>query len=396
MNVPIWPGSSSFASGSGDTPFGFYDAQTDFQTDADKVAVFCANRLGYPLVDVELQSGSFYTAFEEAVTTYGNELYAYKVRDNQLSLEGLSTGSSLNQSIITPSFEPIVRLTEMYGAEAGSGGNVPWYSGSFVLTSSVQDYSFQTFMTQSNITGSVADFGIEIKRVYYQGAPAITRYYDPYSGTGFGYQNMFDSFGFGGMSPAINFLMMPLNYDIQTIQAIELNDMVRRSNYSFEIHNDKLRIFPIPNFSGAVGDGTNSEHRIWFDYIIRSQRIESSVNNTPSRVTNVSNTPYNNPNYDYINSIGRQWIFEYTLALAKEMLGYVRGKYASIPIPNAEVNLNQGDLISAATAEKTALIERLRNYLDETSRQALLNRRASEAEAKMTELQQVPYTIYIG
>ena len=51
---------------------------------------------------------------------------------------------------------------------------------------------------------------------------------------------------------------------------------------------------------------------------------------------------------------------------------------------------------AAATAEKVALLERLRNYLDETSRQALLNRRASEAEAKMTELQQVPYTIYIG
>ena len=395
MNVPIWPGSSSFASGSGDTPFGFYDGQTDFATDADKVADFCAKRLGYPLVDVELQSGSFYTAFEEAVTTYGNELYAYKVRDNQLTLEGLPTSSVLTQSLITPSFEPIVRLTEMYGAEAGSGGNVPWYSGSFVLTSSVQDYSFQTFMTQSNITGSLGEFGIEVKRVFYQGAPAITRYYDPYAGTGFGYQNMFDSFGFGGMSPAINFLMMPLNYDIQTIQAIELNDMVRRSNYSFEIHNDKLRIFPIPNFSDTC-DADNPPHRIWFEYIIRSQRIESSVKNTPTRVTNVSNAPYANPNYNYINSIGRQWIFEYTLALAKEMLGYVRGKYASIPIPNAEVNLNQGDLISAATAEKVALLERLRNYLDETSRQALLNRRASEAEAKMTELQQVPYTIYIG
>ena len=395
MNVPIWPGSSSFSSGSGDTPFGFYDGQTDFATDADKVADFCAKRLGYPLVDVELQSGSFYTAFEEAVTTYGNELYAYKVRDNQLTLEGLPTSSVLTQSLITPSFEPIVRLTEMYGAEAGSGGNVPWYSGSFVLTSSVQDYSFQTFMTQSNITGSLGEFGIEVKRVFYQGAPAITRYYDPYAGTGFGYQNMFDSFGFGGMSPAINFLMMPLNYDIQTIQAIELNDMVRRSNYSFEIHNDKLRIFPIPNFSDTC-DADNPPHRIWFEYIIRSQRIESSVKNTPTRVTNVSNAPYANPNYNYINSIGRQWIFEYTLALAKEMLGYVRGKYASIPIPNAEVNLNQGDLISAATAEKVALLERLRNYLDETSRQALLNRRAPEAEAKMTELQQVPYTIYIG
>ena len=395
MNVPIWPGSSSFASGSGDTPFGFYDAQSDFASDADKVADFCAKRLGYPLVDVELQSGSFYTAFEEAVTTYGNELYAYKVRDNQLTLEGLPTSSVLTQSLITPSFEPIVRLTEMYGAEAGSGGNVPWYSGSFVLTSSVQDYSFQTFMTQSNITGSLGEFGIEVKRVFYQGAPAITRYYDPYAGTGFGYQNMFDSFGFGGMSPAINFLMMPLNYDIQTIQAIELNDMVRRSNYSFEIHKDKLRIFPIPNFSDTC-DADNPPHRIWFEYIIRSQRIEGSIKNTPTRVTNVSNAPYANPNYNFINSIGRQWIFEYTLSLAKEMLGYVRGKYATIPIPNAEVNLNQGDLISAATAEKVALLERLRNYLDETSRQALLNRRASEAEAKMTELQQVPYTIYIG
>ena len=120
MNVPIWPGSSSFAPGA--TPFGFYDTQADFDLDADKVADFCARRLGYPLVDVELQSGSFYTAFEEAVTTYGNELYAYKVRDNQLTLEGLKTGSGpLNQAIITPSFEPIVRLTEMYGAEAGSG-----------------------------------------------------------------------------------------------------------------------------------------------------------------------------------------------------------------------------------------------------------------------------------
>ena len=141
MNIPIWPGTSKFVSGSGDTAFGFYDAQSDFQVDADKVANFCARRLGYPLVDVELQSGSFYTAFEEAITTYGNELYAYKVRDNQLSLEGASTGSNLNNALITPNFEPIVRLTEMYGAEAGSGGNIPWYSGSFTLTSSVQDYS---------------------------------------------------------------------------------------------------------------------------------------------------------------------------------------------------------------------------------------------------------------
>ena len=298
-NIPIWPGSSSFTPGA-DTPFGFYDADSDFQSDADKVANFCARRLGYPLVDVELQDISFYAAFEEAVTTYGNELYAYKIRDNQLTLEGLSTGSNINEAIITPSFEPIVRLTEQYGAEAGTGGNVTWYSGSIPMTASVQDYDLSQWASDQGITGS-----IEIKKVFYEESPAIVRYYDPYAGTGFGYQSLFDSFGFGSYSPAINFLMMPLNYDLQTLQAIELNDQIRRSNYSFEIHNNNLRIFPIP-LSGSSS--------VWFQYIKRDERISGSVDNQPSKVSNVSNAPYSNPTYASINSVGRQWIFEYTLA----------------------------------------------------------------------------------
>jgi hypothetical protein len=379
-NIPIWPGSSSFDVG--ETPFGFYDLDQEFRIDADKVANFCARRLGYPLVDVELQEISFYAAFEEAVTTYGNELYAYKIRDNQLTLEGSSTENNLNESIITPSMEPIVRLTEMYGAEAGTGGNVPYYSGSIPFTASQQDYDVKQWAIDQGITGS-----IEIKKVFYQSSPAITRYYDPYVGTGFGSQNMFDSFGFGSMSPAINFLMMPLNFDLAAIQAIELNDQIRRSNYSFEVRDNKIKIFPIP----TTGSGN-----LWFEYIERNERIEGSITDSPNQVSNVSNTPYNNPTYNQINSVGRQWIFEYTLALAKEMLGYVRGKYGTIPIPNADVTLNQSDLLTAATAEKLALIERLRNYFDETSRKALLERRAQEAEFKQTELKQVPYTIYIG
>lgn len=379
-NIPIYDGSPSWAAGL--TPFGFYDNETQFQTDAVKVAKFCAQRLGYPLTDVELQDMSFFTAFEEAVTVYGNELYAYTIRDNQLSLEGLSTGSNLNTSIITPSFEPIVKLTEQYGAEAGTGGNVPYYTGSFPITASQQDYDLKQWAIDEGITGS-----IEIKRVFFQSPPAITRYYDPYVGTGFGSQNMFDSFGFGSMSPAINFLMMPLNFDLQAIQAIEMNDQVRRSNYSFELKDNKLKIFPIP---------TSGSGNYWFEYIKRDERISNSVTNSPSQVTNVSNTPYTNPTYTSINSVGRQWIFEYTLALAKEMLGYVRGKYGSIPIPDSQVTLNQSDLITAATAEKTALVERLRGYFDETSRKSLLERRAQETEFKQTELKQVPYTIYIG
>jgi len=381
-NPSIWPGSSSFTSG--DTPFGFYDNDTDFQTDADKVANFCARRLGYPLVDVELQDINFYAAFEEAVTIYGNELYAYKIRDNQLSLEGATTGSSLNSASITPSFEPIIKLSEQYGSEAGSGGNVPYYTGSIPITASIQDYDLNTWASSSGVDGT---HGIEIKRIFYQASPAIVRYYDPYSGTGFGYQNLFDSFGFGSMSPAINFLMMPLNFDLQTIQAIEMNDMVRRSNFSFELKNNKLKIFPIP----TTGSGN-----VFFEYIKRDERISGTIQQTPDRVTNISNTPYNNPTYAHINSVGRQWIFEYTLALAKEMLGYVRGKYQNIPIPGDAVQLNQGDLITAATNEKNSLIERLRGYFDETSRKALLERKAQESEYVNQELKNVPYTIYIG
>jgi len=381
-NIPIYDGAPVWNSNA--VPFGFYSSDTDFQTDAVKVAKFCASRLGYPLVDVELQSGSFFTAFEEAITVYGNELYAYTIRDNQLTLEGATTSSNLNTSTITPSFEPIIRLTEMYGAEAGSGGNVPYYTGSIPITASSQVYDLKQWAIDEGIEGT---YGIEIKRVFYEASPAITRYYDPYAGTGFGYQSLFDSFGFGSFSPAINFLMMPLNYDLQTIQAIELNDQIRRSNYSFELKDNKLRIFPIPDRS--VGS-------VRFEYIKRDERISSSIQPTPDKVTNVSNAPYANPTYASINSVGRQWIFEYTLALAKEMLGYVRGKYSTIPIPNDTVTLNQSDLITAATAEKTNLIERLRGYFDETSRKALLERRAQESEFKNTELKNVPFTIYIG
>jgi len=489
MNIPIYDGCPIWDPKA--VPFGFYNDQTEFQVDAVKVAKFCAARLGYPLVDVELQSGSFFTAFEEAITIYGNELYAYTIRDNQLSLEGATTGSNLNQALITPSFEPIVRLTEQYGAEAGSGGNVPYYSGSFELTSSIQDYSFTQFLSGSSLTGSEYNLGLEVKRVFYQEpVPASARLLSPYGGFGFGGAMAAGITGLGGFGGGMGFLMMPLNYDMQVIQSIEMNEMVRRSDYSFEIKNDKLRVFPIPGAYGATGlssdliigddlplttvtttsatleaslpllavsgsgatgivksDGVNitevevsnigsgyvvgdvitisqsdlltagftdisgdivitlalsnisqvaAAGRVWFEYILRNERVETSIQQMPTQVTNVSNSPYTNPNYDYINSVGRQWIFEYTLALAKEMLGYVRGKYSSIPIPNAEVNLNQGDLLSAATAEKTALIERLRAYFDETSRQSLLARRAEEAESKMTELQQVPYTIYIA
>ena len=188
--VPIiWTGNSSFSAGQ--TPFGFYDTDADFPTDADKVASFCASRLGYPTVDVEMGSGSFYACFEEAVTTYGNELYLYQIRNNFINLEAANTGSNLNQSVINPNLGNVIRLAENYGSEAGSGGSVTWYSGSIPLTASVQEYDLNAWKDTQGITGS-----IEIKTVFYQNTPAIVRYFDPYAGTGYGSQQLLDVFGF--------------------------------------------------------------------------------------------------------------------------------------------------------------------------------------------------------
>ena len=383
-NAAIWPGSSSFFPG--ETPFGFYDYDYQFQTDADKVADFCARRLGYPLTDVELQETSFYTAFEEAVTTYGNEVYAYKVRQDYLDVEGASTGSNLNNTLIQPNMASIIRMSQQYGEEAGVGGNLTWYTGSIDTVANQQDYDMNAWAAAS----ASLDTGdsIELKRVFYQAPPAIVRYFDPYAGTGTGMMQLLDTFGWGNYSPAINFLLMPINYDLQKIQAIEFNDQIRKSQFSFELRNNQLRMFPIPTVSGG---------KLFFEYIKNSERQNPAGDSgVAGPVTNVSNVPYGNPNYTQINSIGRQWIFEYTLALAKEMLGYVRGKYSTVPIPGSEVTLNQADLIAAATAEKTALVDRLRGYLEETSREKLLERRAAEADYKQKELSQAPYYIYIG
>lgn len=389
-NIPIWTGTSTFTAG--DTPFGFYDNDPAFVTDADRFADFAARRLGHPITDVELQSGSFYTALEQAITIYGNEVYAYKVRQDYLSLEGTNISNdvpevngdpSLAFSQVTPNMGVIIKLSEQYGTEAGTGGNVDWHTGSISLTSSIQDYDLNAWA----VSEGYDDKDLEIKRVFYEAPPSIVKFFDPYVGSGAGAMNMMDSFGWGNYSPAINFVLMPINYDLQVIQQIEFNDTIRRSNYSFEIQNNKLRLFPIPN--GEV----NTLH---FQFLLKSERLANSITGDSGSISNVSNVPYANPVYSQVNSVGRSWIFEYALALSMEMLGFIRGKYSTVPIPGSEVTLNGSDLVSRGNDSKTALIERLRAYLDETSREKLLERRSLESEFRQKELNQVPFPIYIA
>ena len=383
---PIWAGSSSFSSGN--TPYGFYDSDTEFSGSGnhsvDRFADWAARRLGYPIMSVELQSGSFYACYEESVTEYSAQVNQFNIKDNLLHLTGQATGSNVTHKRVTPTMGRSVFLSKQYGTEAGVGGNVDWKKGSVAVTSGSQEYDLNSLFVDGSESGS-----IEVKRVYYDGTPAMQRFFDPYATTGYGTINMVSGFGFGNYSPAVSFTLMPLFEDLLRVQAIEMNDSIRKSAYSFTLVNNKLRIFPDPE----------EDRTVYFDYVVTSDRdnpLQTEYSGSADVVSDFSNVPYNNMEFKYINDVGKQWIKKYGLALCKELLGIIRSKYGSIPIPNSETTLDGDTLRSEAAAEKETLITQLREMLEQTSRKALLEADKDEAEFLQEKLQKVPYPIYIG
>tara|TARA_A100001515_G_scaffold3113_1_gene3115 strand:+ start:4491 stop:5648 length:1158 start_codon:yes stop_codon:yes gene_type:complete len=381
---PIWAGSSSFQEG--DTPWGFYDTDTEFTSSADKFADWCARRLGYPIMAVELQSGSFYACFEESVSEYSAQVNQFNIRENLLTLQGQATGSSNNvtHKRITPTLGRSIQLSKQYGTEAGVGGDVDIKKGSITIHSGSQEYDLNALYADVSESGA-----IEIKRVYYEGTPAMQRFFDPYATTGYGTINMVQGFGFGNYSPAVSFTLMPIFEDLLRVQAIELNDAIRKSAYSFNLVNNKVRIFPDPEESSTL----------YFDYVVTNDRdnpLQADYSGSVNTISDYSNVPYDNMEYKHINDVGRQWIRKYGLALTKELLGIIRSKYGTIPIPNAETTLDGETLRSEAAAEKEGLITELRETLEATSRKAMLEADKDEAEFLQEKLNKVPYPIYIG
>jgi hypothetical protein len=335
-NVIIYPGSSSFSPGM--TPFGYFDFDAIFQEHADKFASFAANHLGYPVLDVELQDVNFYTAFEGAIIEYSNQVNQINIVNNLLNTLGIQTGSQYLQGGLTgkavgTSLSYITKLSKAYGTEADSGGNV-------------------------------------------------------------------NSFDFGGFSPSVNFMMMPIHSDLLRIQTIEFNDRIRKSHFSFEIHGDDIVIYPVP---GAERGNASTPYfeKIWFEFLFEEEKAKDALlfGNTAvlnGVISDASNIPYNYQQYSTINDMGRAWVLRYGLALVKEMLGRIRGKYSTIPIPNSEVTLNGTELISEAASEKSDLITQLKEFLNKMTRESMLQRQATEDEASMNVLSKVPVKIYVG
>ena len=393
-----WPGSGS-AVNTGSIPFGFYLTEPTpvsltasvgyFEYDCEKSAQWAAKRLGYPIIDIEMIDVNFYACFEESVNEYGAQINQFNIRNNLLNLQGLSTADNPNitgKNVIGTGLPYIIQLSKGYGSEIGVGGYVDIKKVPLQLSASQQTYDLQDLIGTNLETGS----RIEIRRVFHGPAPAFARIYDPFSMTGMSYSNVLNEMGFAGYSPATQFLMTPIFEDLLRGQAIEFNDMVRKSAYSFEVVNNKLKIFPIPTH----------DYKIYIEYVVEKDKFSStntfSSGSNYDVVSDYSNVPYQNVTYFKLNAVGKQWVKKYYLALCKEILGAVRQKYSTIPIPGGEVSLDGAELRSEAQTEKEALITQLRENLEATSRKAQMEAKADETEKMTSIMKTVPLLIYIG
>ena len=379
----IYPGSSSFFPGQ--TPFEIYDNDYIFQSDAPKIALWCARRLGYPIQNVELVDENFYACFEEATSEYGAQVNQFNIRNNLETLKGKAAGTNYSQKLVNgTNLGQLVSISDAYGTLVGAGGNTEYKKVKIMLTGSQQVYDLHQLIAVPDENGNA----IDIAKVYFETTPAISRFFDPYSVSGQGTLNLIDEFGFGSFSPAAQFVLMPIFEDLLRIQQIEFNDQIRKSAHTFNIVDNKLTIFPRP--------AASTIKELWIDYYVRKDFIENSVGVQSDVVADYSNVGYDFIQYSDINDVGKQWIRKYTLSLVKELLGAVREKYSTIPIPGSEVSLDGAALRAEAQTEKEALMTQLRENLEELSRKVQFENRNNEANQHQEMLRKVPLAIYIG
>lgn len=393
---PIWPGSASISGSNASiyTDFNFYDNDPLFLTESVQATEWAASRLGYPVIDVELTNKNFISMFEEATTTYGAILNEQNIKEYMLTVQGSSINTNLTGRQIRGGIGRIIELAEGYGAEVGVGGDVEWKHASIDVVDGQQLYDLNVLLADIFESGSK----IRIKRIFHDRTPASVRYFDPWGiPTSPGIYGMGSIYGFGsgGTIGAVgtSYVLRPVYEDLLRMQAIELNDQIRKSGFSFELINNKLRLFPIPNAS----------FKLWIDYVVVADTDigyitgsdASGSNNGLGNITDPSNIPYENLVYSNINSVGRKWIRDYFLALCKITLGGIRAKYPNIPIPNGEVTLDGESLRNEGINERDKLLERLIDMLDKSGKKAQIANKQEEEENMQKIMNRVPMGIFI-
>ena len=393
------------------TIFGYFESSLQFQNDAPRAAKWAAKRLGYPSIDIEMDSGSFYACYEEAVLAYSAEVQRFTIRENMLALLGTSNDISSSSYVnftnkpVTVTLDRLITISDAYGAEVGVGGQVTWKRARVFISRSVQNYDLNELIAVASASGNA----IEIKRVYHNEPVAygygLSGVYNAPGVLGTagqaGTYGLLGNFGWeglaaGGVATGLSYTLMPVYEDLLRMQAVEFNFQMRRSGYSFEVRNNQLRIFPVPL----------ANQHLYIEYILKKDKIYGTENDLSgsyynqgsgsSVTTNLGDAPFTIMSYDTMNGPGKDWIRRYFLSCCKETLGEIRSKYQTIPIPGSELTLNGDALKQEAQQEKEQLITLLREDLERTSTQNQMQIQAENADNLLNTLNKVPQGIFVG
>lgn len=404
------------------TPFGFYDSDPAYQVDADKIIVFVLRKLGEDVLSVELTKKEIWACFEEATMAFNAMMVEYQAKSNLTSLLGSPTGSlsdqtnfssiNLTNAYVRPTLEFLVRQAEPYAAEVGYGGIQDTFSGSIQLEDGRQDYDLYTELVNEGGTplaalmpsGSAGK--MKIHEVFHE--PRQQFVFNSNLGINFaGFTGPGE--GYSGMSNT-RFYVLPLFEDVLRAGMMEAAMRVRRSHYSYKISGRNIRILPTPNntISGVndklwirISYPQSPAPSLFFDQSLTSSYTASGSLNvfqtfpdaTIFGVSNPANVPFGLIDYKSLNPWARHWIFQMTLALAKELLGLIRSKMKNIPLPSGDLQLNGEDLIQQAREDKEALLygeSGLRARLDELTYDKLAELAATKAENEMKQMRMLP------
>ena len=384
------------------TPFGFFDGDSAFIAEADPMVTFVKRKLGDDILSVELTKKQVWACLEESLMEYGGILNQYQAQSQLMNLMGFPTGSSVSGTLGQPGGYDIgphgyeqmlprennefaLRQAEPYAMDAGIGGSYNTMSGSIDLTKKKQDYDIYTELKDAagnlifDNAKNVPKTKLKIMEVYHFSPQAAYRFFDTTSAINY----LNNEFAFESFTPETVFYVLPVFEDVLRAGQLDLSNRVRRSNYSYRVTGTKIRIFPQPTH--------DTPKKLWIRVGFNPNPFKPDYDDaTVHGVSNLSNIPYGNLKFKRINSIGRQWIRQYTLASCKELLGYIRSKFSSIPIADGELSLNGTDLTSQAREEKTNLRTELKEMLETMTYGKLIESKAGEAENLQKLLRGIP------
>ena len=377
---------SSFAFTMNPTPFGFFDNDVDFQKEADSVVSFTKRKLGDDILSVELTKKQIWACLEESFLEYGRIINEADAKSQLGNLLGYPTGSNVSGLFPKQNLEYLLRMAEPYAMEAGVGGSYNEISGSIQLVDSQQDYDIYETLKDGNDNLIVSSSKnnprtkLRVREVFHFDPQAAYRFFDTTSAINY----LNNEFSFESFTPETVFYVLPVFEDILRAGQMEISNRVRKSNYSYRIMGSKIRIYPMPG-------GQDPMPKLWVSVTFSPDPFNPDIEDgTIYGASNMSNVPYGLFDYSKVNSVGRQWVRQYTLALSRELLGQVRSKFTSVPIPNADLQLNGADLISQGREDQTRLRDQLIELLDSLTYGKLLEGQATDAENILRALKTVP------